>query len=60
MWQSEDGIFLSQGKYVVGILKRFKMLDYKEMATPRKLNLKILRDASYETVDSTMYHQMIG
>ena len=29
VWQSADGIFLSQGKYVVDILKRFRMLDCK-------------------------------
>ena len=32
------------------------MMDCKAMA----LNLKLLRDASLESVDVTMYHQMIG
>ena len=30
------------------------------MTTPMALNLKLLSDASLETVDATMYHQMIG
>ena len=53
-----DGISLGQGKYEVEILKRFKMMDY--MATLMASNLKLLSDASSETVDTTMYRQMIG
>ena len=53
-----DGIFLGQGKYEVEILKRFRMMDC--MATPMASNLKLLSDASSETVDTTMYRQMIG
>ena len=30
------------------------------MTTPMASNLKLLNDASSETVDATMYHQMIG
>ena len=36
------------------------MMDYKAMATPMALNLKLLSDASSESVDATMYCQMIG
>ena len=60
MWQSVDGIFLGQGKYVVEILNRFGMMECKAMATPMASNLKLLSDASLESVDATMYHQMIG
>ena len=51
VWQSIDGIFLGQGKYVVEILKRFGMMDCKTMAS----NLKLLNDASSESVDAMMY-----
>ena len=37
------------------ILKRFRMI-----ATPMASNLKLLSDASSETVDAMMYLQMIG
>ena len=47
-------------KYVVEILKRFGMMDCKTMATPMASTLKLLSDASSETVDTTMYRQMIG
>ena len=60
MGQSAYGIFLGQGKYVVEILKRFRMLDSKEISTPMDSKLKILSDASYDLVEATMYHEMIG
>ena len=60
MWKSADGNFLSQGKYTVEILKRFRMLVCKVIATPMASNLKFLCDASSESVDAMMYHQMIG
>ena len=60
VWKNVDGIFLGQGKYVVEILKRFGMMDCKSLATPMASNLKLLSDASLESVDATMYHKMIG
>ena len=60
VWQNVDGIFLGQGKYAVEILKRFRMMDCKAMATPMVSNLKLLSDASSESVDAMMYCQMIG
>ena len=36
------------------------MMDCKAMTTPMALNLKLLSDASSETIDATMYRQMIG
>ena len=60
VWQSADGVFLGQGKYTVEILKRFGMMDCKAIATPMASNLKLLCDASSESVDATIYRQMIG
>ena len=36
------------------------MMDYKAMTTPMASNLKLLSDASSNTVDAMIYHQMIG
>ena len=36
------------------------MMDCKAMATPMALNLKLLSDASSESVDAMMYRQMLG
>ena len=58
VWQSADGIFLGQRKYAIEILKRFRMMDC--MTTPMSSNMKLLSDASSETVDAMMYRQMIG
>ena len=60
VWQSADGIFLGEGKYGVEILKRFGMMDYKEISTPMEQKLNLLFDDSAKTVDATMYHEMIG
>ena len=57
-WKSANGIFLSQGKYAVDILKIFRMMECKEMATPMESNLKFLSDASSNMVDPMMYHHI--
>ena len=49
VWQNADGISLGQG-----------MMDYKAMTTPMASNMKLLSDASSESVDAMMYHQRIG
>ena len=61
VWYNVDGISLGQGRYVVDqILKRFGMMDCKDMTTPMASNLNLLSDTSLELVDATMYRQMIG
>ena len=60
VWQSADGISIGQGKYAVEILKRFRIMDCKAMATPMALKLKLLSYYSSESIDATMYRQMIG
>ena len=49
VWKNADGISLGQG-----------MMDCKAVTTPMASNLKLLSDASSESVDATMYRQMIG
>ena len=60
VWQKQREIMLSQGKYVVEILKRFGMMDCKSMTTPMTTNLKLFGDTTSERVDATLYRQMIG
>jgi hypothetical protein len=43
VWQRTDEIFMSQGKYIVEILKRFGMTDCKSMPISMVMNLKMLR-----------------
>ena len=42
VWQKPGEIVLSQGKYVVDILKRFRMMDCKSMTMPMTTNLKLV------------------
>ena len=58
VWKNVDGISLEKRKYAVNILKRFGMMDYKAMATPMASNMKLLSDASSDSVDATMYRRM--
>jgi hypothetical protein len=41
VWQRKDAIFLNQGKFVVEILKRFRMLDCKEITTLMVSNIRL-------------------
>jgi hypothetical protein len=60
VWKRMSDIFLNQGKYVVEILKRFKMMDCKAMPTLMVKNMNLLSDTYLKIVDATMYRQMIG
>ena len=60
VWNNANDIFLGQGNYAVELLKKFKILDRKAITTPMESNLKLFCDASLETVDAMIYHQMIG
>jgi hypothetical protein len=60
VWQRRDEIFMNQGKYTVEILKRFRMFDSKEMDAPMVSNMKLLQDMTLETVDVSLYRQMMG
>lgn len=55
VWQNPNDIVLSQGKYTVEILKRFRMMDWKSVTMPMTTNLKLLSDTSLETMDATLY-----
>jgi hypothetical protein len=59
VWQRQNEIFLNQGKHTVQILKRFGMLDCKAMVAPMVSNLKLLQDTTLETVNVTLYKQMV-
>ena len=51
---------MSQGKYVVDILKRFRMMSCISMTTSMTTNLKLFGDTTSERVDATLYKQMFG
>ncbi|GJU36708.1 retrovirus-related pol polyprotein from transposon TNT 1-94 [Tanacetum coccineum] len=49
--QKEDGIFLSQDKYVTEILKKFGFSDVKTTSTPMETHKPLLKDADGEDID---------
>ncbi|GKA88138.1 putative ribonuclease H-like domain-containing protein, partial [Tanacetum coccineum] len=58
--QKEDGIFISQDKYVTKILKKFGFSDVKTASTPMETHKPLLKDADGEDVDEHLYRSMIG
>ena len=62
VWQHEDKIFLSQGRYTIDILRRFEMMDCKSMTTLMTMKLKKLSGfaADSDLVDPTVYRQLVG
>ncbi|GKA47014.1 uncharacterized mitochondrial protein-like protein [Tanacetum coccineum] len=58
--QKKDGIFISQDKYVVEILKKFWFIEVKTTSTPIETQKHLLKDDDGEEVDVHMYRSMIG
>ena len=55
VWQKPCKIILSQGKYVLEILKRFGTMDCKSMTTSMTTDFKLFGDTTSERVDATLY-----
>nr|GEY33146.1 hypothetical protein [Tanacetum cinerariifolium] len=49
--QKEDGIFISQDKYVAEILKKFDFISVKTASTPTKTNKPLVKDEEAADVD---------
>ncbi|GKA81652.1 uncharacterized mitochondrial protein-like protein [Tanacetum coccineum] len=58
--QKKDGIFISQDKYVVEILKKFGFTEVKTTSTPMETQNPLLKDENGKEVDVHMYRSMIG
>ncbi|GJW40632.1 putative ribonuclease H-like domain-containing protein [Tanacetum coccineum] len=58
--QKNDGIFISQDKYVEEILKKFGFSTVKTASTPMETSKPLLKDAEAEDVDVHLYRSMIG
>nr|GEZ69678.1 hypothetical protein [Tanacetum cinerariifolium] len=58
--QKEDGIFISQDKYVVEILKKFDFLSVKTTSTPIETQKPLVKDEEAADVDVHLYRSMIG
>jgi hypothetical protein len=58
--QLKNGTFMSQGKYIKGMLKKFSMNEAKPISTPMGTNGNLDSDASGNMVDQKLYRSMIG
>ncbi|GKA43408.1 putative ribonuclease H-like domain-containing protein [Tanacetum coccineum] len=58
--QKEDGIFISQDKYVDEILKKFNYTNVKTASTPVDLEKPLVKDGDANNVDVHLYRSMIG
>jgi hypothetical protein len=58
--QSKNGTFVSQGKYIKDMLKKFGMNDSKAISTPMGTNNNLDSDASGNMMDQKLHSSMIG
>jgi hypothetical protein len=56
--QTNQGIFISQTKYIREMLKSFGMEDCKPVITPMQTNCKLRKDDDSKSTDQ--YRSMIG
>ncbi|GJX11405.1 putative ribonuclease H-like domain-containing protein [Tanacetum coccineum] len=58
--QKEDGIFISQDKYVAEILKKFDFVSVKTTSTPIETLKPLVKDEEASDVDVHLYRSMIS
>ncbi|GJX66861.1 putative ribonuclease H-like domain-containing protein, partial [Tanacetum coccineum] len=58
--QKEDGIFISQDKYVGEILKKFGFSSIRTTSTPMETNKALTKDEDGEDVDIHLYSDYVG
>ncbi|GJU94800.1 putative ribonuclease H-like domain-containing protein [Tanacetum coccineum] len=58
--QKEDGIFISQDKYVDEIFKKFNYTNVKSASTPIDLEKPLVKDEDANDVNVHLYRSMIG
>ncbi|GJX25661.1 putative ribonuclease H-like domain-containing protein [Tanacetum coccineum] len=58
--QKEDGIFISQDKYVADILRKFSFTDVRTTSTLMDTEKPLLKDSDGDDVDVHLYRSMIG
>lgn len=58
--QLDHGIFVSQTKYTLGLVKKFGLEFAKHSRTPMSTTTKLSKDTDGVSVDQTLYRSMIG
>ena len=60
VWQTGSNIFVSQAKYARSLLDKFKMIDCKTSSIPMEKGLKLLAKSDSNTVNESVYRQLVG
>ena len=58
--QENQGIYISQQKYIKDLLKKFNVQDYKPIAIPMGGSSYLDKDELGQMVDNKLYRSMIG
>jgi hypothetical protein len=58
--QLKNGTFVSQGKYIRDMLKKFEMQDAKPISTPMSINGNLDSDFDGKMVNQKEYRSLIG
>lgn len=55
IWQSDNGIFMSQSKYTKDILQKYNMSDCKPLATLVDVGIKLNQNEESKSVNTILY-----
>eukprot|EP00253_Pinus_taeda_P030395 PITA_30395 len=58
--QSENGVFISQDKYVEAVLNRFNMQNNKAAVTPTVMGVQLTKEDSSKDFDPKPYKSIVG
>ena len=58
--QGVDGIFISQRKYAMDLLKKFNMVNCKVAATPMNVNEKLCHDDGGKMANAIYFRSLVG
>jgi hypothetical protein len=60
VFQTKEGIFISQPKYACDLRRHFPMEDCKSTHSPFQSGVKLVVTYTSPEVDATLYHQLVG
>lgn len=60
VWRDYGQTFRTQWKYVIRLLKKFRMEQCKAASVPLQQNLKLRIEDDSKEVDATLYRQLVG
>jgi transposase InsO family protein len=58
--QNPDGIYISQRKYAIEVLERFRMEKSNSVKNPIVPGVRLMKDEEGAKVNATMYKQLVG